>query len=166
MDIASAIAGILSLSDTIITRGTKYYQAVNGAQKEINGLMLEVSVLAGILGQLRLRVLWYSQEMKDFSSSIQDNHITSCDAILAELRIRLEKADTCGDSFAHRLMSNLIWPFTKFETEDMVAKLQRIKSDLAMALNADSLAGILKVLSIQEGLVVPTIDDIHTGQQI
>ena len=56
LSLSVSIAGLISLADLVVTRGTKFYCSVRAAPKEISTLIGEVAALSGILSALNRAV--------------------------------------------------------------------------------------------------------------
>ncbi|APA15679.1 hypothetical protein sscle_15g104490 [Sclerotinia sclerotiorum 1980 UF-70] len=51
-DVASGIAGLISLADAVVRRGYKYMRDVKDAEKYVQSLIDEVNSLSGVLHSL------------------------------------------------------------------------------------------------------------------
>jgi hypothetical protein len=54
LGLASSIAGLISLTDVLAFKISKYYSLVKGAQSDIKDLLMEVQSLYGVLNSLKL----------------------------------------------------------------------------------------------------------------
>ncbi|KAI4181822.1 MAG: hypothetical protein LQ348_004959, partial [Seirophora lacunosa] len=159
LSVGASIGGLVTLADLVFSRLFKYVQAVKGASEEITALSSEVGALYGILNSLRL----VSCQLEDetFFSTARINHIGSCTQTLEKLRIILDKDSTSSGQMDKMevFKRKLHWPFTSSQVKAFLAEIERHKSTLSLALNADSMLGFVRSLSVQEA-VRETVDDI------
>ncbi|KAL8896941.1 MAG: hypothetical protein Q9192_002818 [Flavoplaca navasiana] len=159
LSISASIAGLVTLADLVFRRIFKYVHAVKGASQEISALSSEVGALYGILNNLYL----VSCQLEDETlfSNARVNHINSCTQTLEKLRIILDKDSTSSSSMERMesIKRKLHWPFTASQVKTLLAELERHKSTLSLALNADSMLGFVQSLSTQ-GAIKDSIDEI------
>ncbi|KAL8978025.1 MAG: hypothetical protein Q9205_006297 [Flavoplaca limonia] len=159
LSVSASIAGLVTLADLVFRRIFKYVHAVKGASQEISALSSEVGALYGILNNLYL----VSCQLEDETlfSNARVNHINSCTQTLEKLRIILDKDSTSSSSMERMesIKRKLHWPFTASQVKTLLAELERHKSTLSLALNADSMLGFVQSLSTQ-GAIKDSMDEI------
>lgn len=161
LSIGTGIAGLVTLAEVVFTRLSNYVQAVKGANKEITALSSEVGALYGILN--RLRLISDQLESEGFDPATQDQHIHSCRQTLEKMQKILEK-DSTPSAQTHSIESirrRLHWPFTSSEVKTLLAEIERQKTTLGLALNADGMSGLIQSLSIQ-GTIRDDVQDIKS----
>lgn len=147
--VSASIAGLVTLADIVFHRIFKYVQAVKGADKEISALSSEVGSLYGILSSLRLVSRQLDEETFDPATRI--HHVHSCTQTLEKLRGILDR-DTTFMGQIHGIGSikrKMRWPFTSSKVKTLLAEIERHKTTLGLALNVDTMSGLLESLSIQ-----------------
>ena len=150
LSVSASIAGLVTLADIVFRRTYQYVKAVKRASKEISALSAEIGALYGILTNLRL----VSRQLEDetFESTTRIHHIHSCHQTLERVKSILDRDDTSSlhDQRLETLKRKLRWPFTSSEVKDLIAEIERHKTTLGLALNVDSMTGLLQALSKQD----------------
>lgn len=147
--ISGSIAGLIALADTGFRRTFKYVKAVKDAPKEISALSSELGALYGLLNSLHL--LSGQLEAESFGSAVQGHHLYSCQLTLEKVKVILDKHDTSSleDQTMQKLKKRLKWPFSISDAKSLVTEIERHKSTISLALNADGMSGLLLALSRQ-----------------
>ncbi|KAI4120736.1 MAG: hypothetical protein LQ338_006802 [Usnochroma carphineum] len=160
LSVTASIAGLVTMADLVFSRVFKYVHAVKGASGEIGALLSEVGALYGVLNNLRL----VSGQLEDeaYFPNARMDHIKSCAQTLEKLQTILDKDDTSSGQMAkvQVIKRKLHWPFTSSQVKALLAELDRHKSTLSVALNADSMLGFVHSLSLQ-GVIRETVDEIR-----
>ena len=149
--ISASIAGLITLADIVFCRICTYAKAVKNASKDVLTLRSEVDELYVILTKLRLLSIRL-EENKVFEAAFRTHHVHSCHDILEKIRQVLEKSETASLK-GRRLQSfkrKLQWPFKSSEVELFISEIERHKQTLSLALNVDSVSGLLQALSRQK----------------
>lgn len=143
LSIASSIAGIISLADVVFVRVTKYVRAAKNADKDIDALSKQVLLLIGAVSSLaKLAQVFESDGIGDRSvSELRMHQIAACHDTLDEIKRNLSKLEGNG------LKRKLVWPFTTEKTKELLADVKRHKENINLALSADSLRSLLRLLS-------------------
>lgn len=159
LSVTASLAGLVTLADLVFCRIFKYVQAVKGASKEISALSSEVGALYGILNNLRLVSLQLDDQT--FLSTARVDHITSCAKTLENLKSILDKDSTSSGNIdkIEVIRRKLHWTFSSSQVKGLLAEIARHKSTLSLALNADSMLGLVQSLSIQ-GAIRESVDEI------
>lgn len=149
LSISAGIAGLATLADLVFCRTYKYVQATRRASTDISTLTIEIGALYGILSNLKL----VSDQLQDETvhSTAQVHHIESCYRTLEEVRTILDRDRTSSlqNQPLEVLKRKLHWPLTSCEVKKLTAEFERHKTTLGLALNVDSMSGLLQSLSIQ-----------------
>lgn len=143
LSLAASIAGIISLADVVFVRVTKYIRAAKNADKDIETLSKEVLLLIGAVSSLaKLAQVFESDGIGDRSvSELRMNHIAACHDTLDEIKRNLNKFE------GKVLKRKLVWPFKTEKTKDLLADVTRHKENINLALSADGLRSLLRLLS-------------------
>lgn len=143
LSIAASIAGVISLADIVFIRTRKYLSSAKSADKDVKDLSQEVLLLSGALHSLsRLAQALDQDGLRDqHIDSLRMHHIAACHATLDEIAKKLKKLE---DSTVKR---KVVWPFVSNRTKALLAEVSRHKDNVNLALTADSMGTLLRVLS-------------------
>ncbi|KAI8317478.1 hypothetical protein K4K59_006740 [Colletotrichum sp. SAR11_240] len=144
LSIAASIAGLVGLADIVFARLVKFGRSVKNAEEEIRHLAQEINLLGGALNSLER----LAQVLKDdaFDTNLRMHNIDDCRETLKEINRKLEKLEATSSLMKQKLM----WPFTKDRVREWLDDLSKHKESINLALSANSLDAMLRVLS-QEG---------------
>ena len=160
ISVSASIAGLITITDTVFNRTFKYVKSVKGAPNEVSSLVLMVGALSGILHNLHL--VASQLEGEPFDTAIQVNHVYSCIQTVEKVEKILDKfQSSSARSQNMETMKRLKWPFSVSEAKTLCAEIEGHKTTLSLALNVDSMAGLLQSLSRQKDLQ-NGIDDIKS----
>lgn len=154
VSVAASIAGIISLADVVFTRVTKYIKAARNADKEVGSLAKEVLRLIGAVSSLaKLAQVFETDGLGNRSvSDLRIHQIAACHNTLDEIKGRLGKLE------GNNLKRKLVWPFTSENTRELLADVSRHRENINLALSADSLQSLLRLLSNDKELHSTTKD--------
>ncbi|KAJ8063128.1 hypothetical protein OCU04_008371 [Sclerotinia nivalis] len=148
LGVASSIAGLVSLADSVVRLGYKYIRDVKDAEKSVQGLIDEVNNLAGVLHSLN-NVVQELEEADSTSHSFSKiQHINSCQTTLEKINKELKNAIPEVKSMSQRLK----WPFKKGTIAELLKEVHNHKSTMIMAMNAKQMSALIEVLANQEQL--------------
>jgi GTPase SAR1 family protein len=152
LSVASGIAGLVSIADTVFTRTYRYVREVKKAEKDISELAAGIRSLSGLLHGLSLVLSELQKETSE--TNFRLHHINSCRATLTNIQKRLDGHNprTINDSKFGKVVRALKWPFSAPETQELIMEVERHKATINVALAADSLTAILQALSRQDEL--------------
>ena len=160
ISVSASIAGLITITDTVFSRTFKYVKSVKGAPNEVSSLALALGALSGILHNLHL--VASQLEGEPFDTAIQVNHVYSCIQTVEKVEKILDKFQSSpARSQNMETMKRLKWPFSVSEAKTLCAEIEGHKTTLSLALNVDSMAGLLQSLSRQKDLQ-NGIDDIKS----
>jgi hypothetical protein len=128
---ASAFA-VVQLSERILKLCREYATGVNDATSDIGRLYSEVTALHEVLKRV------HDLEGQDATNqSALDTlaiPIAECTSQLVDIQTRL---DPTHQTMNQQRMRALKWPFKRKDVNDFIARLERHKTTINMALNAD-----------------------------
>ncbi|KAI0857775.1 ankyrin repeat-containing domain protein [Xylaria cubensis] len=146
LSVAASIAGLVTLADAVFRRVYKYYKSASDASNEIKELADRIQSLAGILHSLG--ILADALEQDGTHSTIQMTHVADATRLLGEIQARLDKSKPNVNSTKLGIIQkSLNWPFTKTRTKDLTEKLTQQHQMIGLALHADSLSNLVKLLN-------------------
>ncbi|KAF3929752.1 hypothetical protein ABW19_dt0202017 [Dactylella cylindrospora] len=167
LELAAAIAGLISLVDLIVVKGSKFYSLTKNAQPEIQGLLQEGINLGSALYSLEKSVRLF-QAMGVGGATDQNNliiYIEDCKKCVFELVAVLDKCGPKDLSRWEEMKSSLKWSITAAQTRELTHKIQRVKSTVMMSLEAKSLEALYKLLGSQKS-VQESLERIESKQEI
>ncbi|KAL0932846.1 ankyrin repeat protein [Colletotrichum truncatum] len=157
LSIAASIAGLVTLADIVFDRLVKYGRSVKNAEKEIQDLSREINLLGGSLNSLSR--LARSLEDELFDKNLRIHHIEACNATLAEMDKKLKKLD-------NPLKQKLMWPFKTELVKGWLEELSRHKENINLALSANSMDAMLRLLAQEERHHAETLSELKETRQI
>ena len=149
LSIASGIAGLVAIADTIFSRTYRYARLVKNAEKDVEELASEIRSLSGLLHGLAL--VLNELEAETSERNFRLHHINSCRGTLTKIEKKLDNYDFgANKGIVDKTLRKLKWPFSVEETKELIAEVGRHKATINVALSADSLTAMLKALSRQD----------------
>ncbi|KAI0552255.1 hypothetical protein F4679DRAFT_571670 [Xylaria curta] len=146
LSVAASIAGLVTLADAVFRGVFKYYKSASDASNEIKELADRIRSLAGILHSLG--ILADALEQDGAHSTIQTAHVADATRLLGEIQVRLDKSKpNVSSTKLGVIQQSLKWPFTKTRTKDLTEKLTQQHQLIGLALHADSLSNLVKLLN-------------------
>lgn len=138
LSVAASIAGLITLTELIVSRGYEFVKGVKNAKTEVTQLLSELTALFGVLQSLRLVALRFEGE--HFDTTLQLECLQNCQKLVeqihAQLRIALPED---SDGRWRAVGKSLKWPLSNAETKILIESTARHKATLSLALNADGL---------------------------
>lgn len=136
---ASAIAGLLSLSGTILSQGYGFISSVTGAPKHLRFVLSETAALNTVLDQLQTLATdstsyGTNSTMRDLQKS---GSLDDCQELLRPVQRSIAKCEQIKGQELRNLGKALVWPFEERETRETVEKLSRIRGTFSTALSVD-----------------------------
>lgn len=170
LSVASSIAGLVALADTIFTRLYRYVRAVKRAAKDVEELAVGIRTLSSLLHGLNL-VLDGLEEEEGYKGNLSNlaqfrlHHVRCCLTTLTEIRKKLDKYQQEGEDYqaAKQTLRNLKWPFSVSDIKRLLTEVEKHKANITLALSRDTLTAVLTALSRQEDLAAD-IEDIKNRQ--
>ncbi|KAM0153906.1 hypothetical protein ACHAQE_007445 [Botrytis cinerea] len=148
LGIASSIAGLVSLADTVVRLGYKYIRDVKDAEESVQSLVKEVNNLSGVLHSLENVAQALEAQDTSVHSSSKIINLHSCQITLEKITKQLEKAIPEVKSTSQKLK----WPFKKAAISELLKEIQNHKSTMIMALNTQQMSTLIEILASQEQL--------------
>lgn len=71
--VASALCGIVSLAEVVVTKGYKYVKAVKNCREDVKQLFVEVNIFCGVLNRLSVLVSEELEETDEDDDSDDDD---------------------------------------------------------------------------------------------
>ncbi|KAF4829931.1 Vegetative incompatibility protein HET-E-1 [Colletotrichum siamense] len=142
LSIAASIAGLISLADVVFTRLIKYKNSIKDAEKELGDLAKEVNLLGGALNSLAR--LARALEAGSFDSNLRMQNIEDCSESLIKLDAKLSKIDTTS------VRTKLFRPISTDQVREWLDVLSRHKRNINLALSADSMDAMMKLLAKED----------------
>lgn len=137
---ASAIAGLISLSGTVLAEGYAYVASVRRAPKELRELLCESAALDAVLDQLQ-GFIDESRGIEDESARLKDlaqaGVINECKESLLLVQRSISRCQQVKGEDLRNLGKRVVWPFKEKETKEVLARLSRIRGHLTTTLTAD-----------------------------
>lgn len=154
LSISSGVAGLVSLADIVLRRTYNYARLAYNAPKDITALSIELASLHGVLDGVR--AVASQLEGQEFDLTWRLHQIYSCHKTLEDIRLTLEKHDTSSVELGSikSAIRRLKWPFTASQTKDLISQVERHKTTMGLALGADSVNGLLEILSHQNDIQI------------
>ncbi|KAF7890788.1 uncharacterized protein EAF01_010597 [Botrytis porri] len=161
LGVASSIAGLVSLADTVVRLGYKYIKDVKDAEKSVRSLVEEVNNLSGVLHSLDNVAQALEAQDTSVHSSSKIQHLYSCQITLEKITDQLEKAIPEVKSTSQKLK----WPFKKAVVSELLREIQNHKSTMIMALNTQQIRStLIEILANQEQLK-KTVADTNSSME-
>ena len=134
LSVAASIIAVLQLTSQVIT----YLNDVKDAPKECREYMIEVSNSNTLLLKLNLRLSESSSEEPWYTEvqalAVKDGPLDQYRLALQHLLAKVEPTNTI-----RKLANVLMWTFIKEEVAGILAKTERLKSLVSIALEIDHL---------------------------
>jgi hypothetical protein len=131
LSITASVIAVLQLTGTVIG----YLNEVENAPNECQQCTIEASNIPNLLINLRYRLeqgqagdAWFT------ALNIENGPLDQCKQALEQLRSKVEAQDGL-----HKMKRRLLWKFSKKEVTEILARMERLKSLLNIALEGDHL---------------------------
>jgi hypothetical protein len=137
--VASAIAGLLSLSGSILSQGYSFTNSVRKAPRELRQLLSETAALNTVLDQLQS--LAEDDTLRGGNSALQGlakaGGIQGCFELLRSVQRSIARCEQIKGQELRNLGRSMIWPFKEKETKDTLTRLSRMRDHLVTAVSVD-----------------------------
>lgn len=141
MDPFSIVLGgiaICQVAAKVISLGIAYGQSVSNLPNEVQSLISEIALLAGVMNSL-CSALQSEQANEELTiSDILLETIKECRQQLEDLYQNLANQGA-GNSRLRSLGRALKWPLKEQETKDWIARMERYKNTFSLALQKEGL---------------------------
>jgi len=134
LSITASVIAVLQLTSTVIG----YLNDVKDAPKECQQCAIEGSNILSLLISLRYRLeqgqagdAWFTA-VRDLN--VENGPLEQCKQALEQLRAKVENQDGF-----QKIKRRLLWKFNKTEVAEILARMERLKSLVAIALESDHL---------------------------
>ena len=148
LSISASVAGLLSLTSTIVSNGYALIKGLKGIATDIEGLLREVSGLGGVLlglgeyvkitkGTLAADLICKLLEGEASSKSITDGlprtSLQECERVLKQIENLLKKLKKTNP-----VSRSLKWQSASAETSELTTRLEHYKTTFILCLQLDS----------------------------
>lgn len=138
--IASSFAGLASFASSLVIAGHAFYHPFKEYREEVETIVCDVEQLRGLLAELQLLVDGLRQEsgvMPSFPESVIRLHeINACWDTLNEVKRLYEKSYPKEGKVVQNLSKRFLWPISRGDIQDIMARLERHKTTFSLALTA------------------------------
>ncbi|PQE30282.1 ankyrin repeat protein [Rutstroemia sp. NJR-2017a WRK4] len=146
LGVAASVAGLVSLADTVVRLGFKYFKEVKNAPESIEKLIRETNNLAGVLHSLK-NVVEILEAKYQSDASVQIHQINACQKTLDAIETRLSK-------FLNTMPPNKFkWPFEKSAVEGLIHDIEGHKTSMAIAMDAKEMSVLINLLDGQQNIM-------------
>lgn len=141
LSLSASIAGLITITNAIVTGGFKYLSEFKQGDETIKNLFREVNLLFGILHSLENVAKQFESEQSSLQHTTRIHHINACDNTLRKIETQLEKVAAKRNKVTDRvsLRQRALWPLSKPETMSLLAEVERHKTSLSLALSVDEM---------------------------
>jgi ankyrin repeat protein len=149
-EFASAIIGLIQVTENVALQVYRYVKRVKKADQEVRQLSAIVTSLLGIVHGIELAVRELDSHSKDHV--LQSEDLLACKNTISQLNLKLSAfVDPIqpGES-SLKIHKKWKWPFSVSETKELNLKLEAHKSALSLSLATDNLCAILRLSEAQE----------------
>ena len=130
--VAGSIAGLVTIAEIVLRKGYQYVKGVREAEESVHKLVAELSLLFGVLHQLKIYAEQLEQNGEGIDPSIQTTNIQAC----YETMNKVEKQfDKCMPNLPMSTSSKMIWPLKK-KTKELLVEIERHKTTMMLAMKA------------------------------
>jgi hypothetical protein len=147
LGVAASIAGLISLADTVVRLGFKYFKDVKSAPESIEKLIRETNNLAGVLHSLR-NVVEILETKYQSDTSVQVHGINACQKTLDTIEDCLNKLLSKGTSNKYK------WSFEKSAVEGLIRDIESHKTAMAIAMDAKEMLASSSFVPITASLLI------------
>jgi hypothetical protein len=143
LSITSGVAGLITLTDVVISRTYNTIIKCKNASEDSCRLLREVQSLLGILQSVS--TLERKLGATAVRSQIPGREVAACQKTLQALRDKREKADPREDGITmlQKAKRTLKWPINASNMDELLTELERHKSTFNLATSVDTLETIL-----------------------
>lgn len=135
MDPGTVLA-VIQLSDRVLSLIAKYYAGIKKAKEEIESLKAELETFHSVLRRIQELALQSSNASKLSLLTSLATAVQNSSSDIENIRDKLDPSK--GKKAISRVgLRALQWPFTKDEVKEHIARLERHKTTLTLALSSD-----------------------------
>ncbi|KAL4907789.1 hypothetical protein BDW74DRAFT_112644 [Aspergillus multicolor] len=162
LSIAASIAGLIALTEELFQIICKFSREAKDARKDISSLSSEIRSLSVLLYDLSLLARSFEDDRLD--TFFRLHHVNACRQTVQDAKTRLQKvAAGMSGRRSRAIVTRLKWPYTSEDVTKLVEEIGRHKETMTLALSADSMKTMVKVLSKQQELA-GSIEQLHNIQ--
>lgn len=152
LSIASGVAGLITLSEVVISRTYNTIIKCKNASEDACRLLREVQSLLGILQSVS--TLERKLGATAIRSQIPNQEVAACQKTLQTVRDKLDRADPREDGITilQKAKRTLKWPISSSTMDAILAEMERHKSTFNLAVSVDTLDMILATSEEQSAM--------------
>ncbi|OQO04313.1 hypothetical protein B0A48_10924 [Cryoendolithus antarcticus] len=136
-----SVTGLVLQVGVLLKQLVEYYHVAKGAHSEIQSIRTDLYALKGVLDDIG--IAQDDAGKRPLKRDLAET-LTTAAAILSELAQKL-------DNKSHRKLKSLVWPFEKPECNEMLGRLERLKSWLVLYSMGEHQAGLGSIqVSLQD----------------
>jgi hypothetical protein len=139
LSLSASIAGLIMITNSIVTNGFKYLPEFKQSDETIRSLFNEVNLLFGTLHSLQNIATRLEHEQSSIPHTTRIHHINACDKTLRKVETQLEKVAAKRNTITDRTRQRVVWPLSKAETKSLLLEVERQKTSLNLALSVDEM---------------------------
>lgn len=145
LSIASAIAGLLALSGTILSSGYKYVHDVKDAPQELRQLLRDTAALDALLDQLRALTSREGAVRSTFNVLANGSAIDDCRELLGSLHRLMEECEQVPGQKKRNFVKSLVWPLKESGTQKLLVRLGQLIDTFTAALAVDAALSLQRI---------------------
>jgi hypothetical protein len=150
LSIASGIAGLISLSATVLTAGYNYLNGVSSAPEDFTSLIREIASLNVVLSQLISHSL-LAQTVQQIGphALVQQDILQDCERTLLNIQLLIRDCKPVGGHRGKNALNTLVWPLKQKEIIKNRERLSRLCANLHTTISIES-ASTLRTLEHEQ----------------
>ncbi|KAK0108253.1 hypothetical protein ONS95_003071 [Cadophora gregata] len=152
LSISASIAGLIMITNGIVTNGFKYLSEFKQSDETVKNLFHEVNLLFGTSHSLQKVAIRLELEQTSPQHTTRIHHINNCDNVLRKIEAQLEHIAAKKNKSMDRARQRVLWPLSKAETKNLLAEVERQKTSLSLALAVDEMSALLNALASQDAI--------------
>jgi len=146
LSIASAIAGLITLSERVVEQGYSFLCTVEGAPRSLRALFLETAAINTVLDQIQTLAAGSVTCADPPSTSsnpaleglVRLNAISDCENLLKRINGALTKYRQVDGEKVANTGKRILWSFQEREVKEMLTRLSSLREILTTALAVDT----------------------------
>jgi ankyrin repeat domain-containing protein 50 len=150
LSITSGIAGLISLSATVLTAGYNYLNSVSSAPEDFTSLIRKIASLNAVLSQLISHSL-SEQTVHQIGphALVQQDVLQDCEKTLLNIQLLIRDCKPVGGHRRKNALNALVWPLKQKEIIKNRERLSRLCANLHTTISIES-ASTLRALEHEQ----------------
>lgn len=151
LSIASGIAGLVSLSSSIVVAGYKYGTSVSTAPEDFKSLIRETAALSTMLSQLVSHSLSkQAVQQSVFYQLKQQRVLEHCEETLRQIEMLIFDFEPVSGHYMKNALNTVSWPFKQKDIASSRESLSRLYASLHAAISIDNASALVRLESKQD----------------